>query len=71
MNRQKRRAITRRQQREAGTKFHPRGLARSVAHRMLERDGATGVNKCAPGTTQSPFSVNWRRIADRFATEAK
>lgn len=71
MNRAKRRAETRKQQREAGQHFHPRNLARSIAHSMLAREGASGVNKCAPGTTQSPFSQTWRRIADSYSVNAK
>jgi hypothetical protein len=69
MNRAKRRAETRKHQREARQHFHPRGLARAVAHSMLAREGATGVNHVEPGVTQSQFSQVWRRVAERFAVD--
>ena len=47
--------------------FHPRGLARAVAHHMMEWEGATGVNKVHPGATRSAFAKNWRNIAERVA----
>ena len=50
--------------------YHPRSLARAVAHNMMARSDMSGVNKKHPGTTQSPFSVNWRRYAERFSAEA-
>ena len=68
MNRARRRAETRKQQREAHGCFHPRGLARAVAHRVMEHDEVGGINKVQPGATQSPFSRSWRNIADRIAT---
>lgn len=60
----KRRLETQKHQREAGTSFHPRGLARKVAHKQMERDGGTGLNKVVPGGTQSPFATRWRDTAD-------
>ena len=69
MNRAKRRAETRRQQREARGQFHPRGLARAVVHNMMAREELGGVNKVVPGGTQSPFSKNWRSIAERIAAD--
>ena len=66
MNRQKRRAETRKFQREASHRFHPRELARSAAHSMLALEGATGVNKCAPKTTQSRFSAGWRTVVEQI-----
>ena len=69
MNRQKRRAETRKHQLEARNHFHPRGLARSVAHNVMEHDMTGGVNKVKPGTTQSPFSANWRRIAELVSAD--
>ena len=67
MNRAKRRAETRRQQKEAQGCFHPRGLARAVAHHMMEHQDIGGINKVRPGATQSSFSIHWRNIADRIA----
>lgn len=49
--------------------FHPRGLARSVVHSMMAREDMYGVNKVAPGGTQSAFGKSWRAEADRFAVE--
>lgn len=63
MNRAKRRAETRRQQREAKGQFHPRSLARAVAHSRLKFAGFEQVNKVKPGTTQSTFSEKWRDTA--------
>lgn len=67
MNRAVRRAETRKQQREARGQFHPRGLARAVVHRMMEREEIGGINKIHPGATRSPFSRNWRNVAERIA----
>ena len=67
MNRAKRRAETRRQQREARVKFHPRGLARAVAHSRMAFAGMEQLNKVHPGTTQSTFSQKWRSIAETMA----
>ena len=58
-----RRLETRKAQREARVKFHPRGLARSVVHNLIAREGRGGMNKVKPGTAQSPFAANWRKIA--------
>lgn len=69
MNRQKRRAETRRQQREARGQFHPRSLARAVVHSMMARDDIGSVNKVRPGATQSAFSKNWRNFAERIAAD--
>lgn len=63
----RKRIETRKQQVEAEQHFHPRRLARGIVHKMAERAEATGVNKVAPGVTQSPFARNWRNEADRFA----
>lgn len=68
-SRKKRRAETRRQQREAREHFHPRSLARAVVHNMMVREELGGVNKKNPGVDQSPFAKNWRNIAERIATE--
>lgn len=44
--------------------FHPRRLARGIIHSRLERAGATGVNKVAPGAKQSKFAKYWRDEAE-------
>ena len=67
MNRAKRRAETRRQQREARGQFHPRELARTVVHSMMNREELGGVNRKKPGVEQSPFAKNWRNIAERIS----
>ena len=67
MNRAKRRAETRRQQREERGCFHPRELARTVVHHMMEREEIGGINKVRPGATQSAFSKNWWNVAGRIA----
>ena len=54
---------------EVKNHFHPRGLARAVVHNMMARDDMSGVNKTTPGTTQSAFAKNWRRIAERISAE--
>ena len=46
------------------THFHPRRLARGIIHSRLERAGATGVNKVAPGAKQSKFAQYWRDEAE-------
>ena len=51
------------------THFHPRSLARKVIHNKLMLEGASGVNKVAPGTTQSPFARQWRSEADLIAND--
>ena len=65
MNRAKRRAETRRQQREAQFKgqFHPRSLARAVAHSRLKFAEFEQINKVKPGATQSTFAEKWRDTA--------
>lgn len=71
MNRAKRRAETRRQQREArqtGT-LHPRSLARSVCHNRMAREEMFGVNKVKPGATQSAFARTWRQDAVMWAAD--
>ena len=66
--RDRKRHETQKHQREAGTAFHPRGLARKIVHTTLERGGATGLNKVVQGSTQSPFATRWRDHAeDLFA----
>ena len=67
MNRQKRRAETRRHQREAREHFHPRSLARSVAHSRMKFADFERVNKVIPGATQSTFAQKWREIAGTMA----
>ena len=52
------------QNRDVKEHYHPRGLARAVVHNTLKREGATGVNKIVPGSTQSPFATRWRDTAD-------
>ena len=60
------RKYTQKHQREAGSAFHPRGLARKIVHSTMEREGATGVNKTDPanGITKSMFATSWRDRAD-------
>ena len=67
MNRARRRAMTRKQQREAQGQFHPRGLARAVVHHMMEREEFGGINKVRPGAEKSAFAKNWRNIAGRIS----
>ena len=69
MNRSKRRAETRKQQREAKGQFHPRGLARAVAHSRMAYAGMEQLNKVHPGTTQSAFSQKWRAVAAEMSRE--
>lgn len=49
--------------------YHPRWLARAVAHRQMENNDMSGVNGTIPGS-QSIFAKNWRRYAERFSKEA-
>ena len=58
---------TRKQQREAREHFHPRSLARSVAHSRLVFADFEQVNKVKPGTNQSIFSAKWREVAASMA----
>ena len=64
-----RRLETQKHQREARGKFHPRGLARAVVHSMMARDDIGGVNKPKLEGGQSPFSKNWRNIAERISAD--
>lgn len=68
-NRNKRRAETRRQQREAQFKgqFHPRSLARAVAHSRMKFAEFEQINKVKPGTNQSTFATKWREVASSMA----
>ena len=63
----KRRYETRKNQREARGHFHPRSLARSVAHSRMAFAGMEQVNKVHPGTTESTFSKKWREVAGQMA----
>lgn len=58
---------TRKHQREAREHFHPRSLARSVAHSRMAFAGMEQVNKVHPGTTESTFSKKWREIAETMS----
>lgn len=66
-NRAKRRAETRKHQREAREHFHPRSLARTVAHSRMEFAQFEQVNKVHPGTGQSTFSQKWREVAAQMS----
>ena len=69
MNRKnKNRIETRKHQREAKGKFHPRGLARAVVHNMMARDDIGNVNQGKAIGAQSPFAKNWRNIAERISS---
>lgn len=65
--RQGRRLETQKQQREAREHFHPRSLARSVAHSRMKYADFEQVNKVKPGTAQSVFAQKWREVADQMA----
>lgn len=56
---------------EVKTHFHPRGLARAVIHNQAALQGATGINKVKPGTTQSPFARFWRDEADELVSVSR
>lgn len=56
-------------QREAKQHFHPRSLARSIAHARAANSEISGINKVTPGATQSAFSRTWRTDAEMFARE--
>lgn len=58
---------TQKQQREARGQFHPRSLARSVAHSRMAFAEMEQINKVHPGTSQSVFAQKWREIADQMA----
>ncbi len=62
-----RRLETQKQQREAREKFHPRGLARSVARKQMEQNGMEQLNKVHAGTKRSTFSAKWRDIVELIA----
>ena len=73
MNRAKRRAETRKQQREArhtGT-LHPRSLARAVCHNRMAREEMSGVNKVKADGSQSAFARTWRQDAVIWAADCK
>lgn len=58
-----------RQNKEVKQHFHPRWLARAIVHDRLNRAGATGVNKVAPGAIQSQFAQHWRDNAEMIAAK--
>ena len=60
---------TRKHQREAKQHFHPRALARAIAHSRAAHSDISGINKVTPGTTQSAFARTWRTDAEMFARE--
>jgi hypothetical protein len=53
---------TQKHQREARGQFHPRSLARAVAHSRMKFADFEHVNKVHPGTTESTFSKKWREV---------
>ena len=56
------------QNRDVTEHYHPHWLARKIVNSMMERGGATGLNKTVKGGTQSPFATRWRDAAkDLFA----
>lgn len=57
------------QNKEVKQHYHPRFLARAVAHKAMEREEMFGVNKAQPGS-KSIFSRNWREYAGDIAKEA-
>ena len=65
----RRRYETRKHQREAREHFHPRSLARSVAHSRMQFAEFEQLNKVRPGATQSTFATKWRDVADQMAVE--
>lgn len=67
--REGRRLETQKHQREAKGKFHPRGLARSVAHSRMKFADFEQLNKVHPGMTQSTFSQKWRGVAAEMSME--
>ena len=67
--REGRRLETQKHQREArkqGT-FHPRGLARAVAHNRFELADVEQINKVHPGSGRSTFSMKWREVSEQMA----
>ena len=68
MNRKaRRRAKIRADKMNAKGQFHPRSLARSMAHSRLAYADFEKVNKVTPGTTQSLFAKRWREVAGQMA----
>lgn len=67
--REGRRLETQKHQREAKGQFHPRGLARSVAHSRMTYAGMEQLNKTHSGQTSSTFSQKWRGIAATMAKD--
>ena len=65
--REGRRLATQKQQREARGQFHPRSLARSVAHSRMKYADFERVNKVIPGASQSTFAQKWRGVAETMA----
>ena len=65
----RRRYETRKHQREAREHFHPRSLARAVAHSRMEFAQFEQINKVHPGMTESTFSQKWREVAAQMAVE--
>lgn len=63
----KRRYETRKNQREARGNFHPRSLARSVAHSRMVYTDFEQINKVHPGTNKSTFAMKWREVAGQMA----
>jgi len=63
----RRRYETRKHQREAREHFHPRSLARSVAHRRMQFAEFEQLNKVHPGATQSTFATKWRDVASKMS----
>ena len=62
--REGRRLETQKHQREAiGNKFHPRSLARAVAHSRMKKEGMEQINKVHPGTAKSTFAARWRDVS--------
>ena len=69
LGREGRRLETRKHQREARDHFHPRSLARSVAHSRMAFAEFEQVNKVHPGTGRSTFSQKWREVPAKHASE--
>lgn len=67
LGREGRRLETRKHQREAKGQFHPRSLARSVAHSRMTFTEMDQVNKVRPSTGHSTFSRKWREVAAQMA----
>ena len=52
---------------EAKGQFHPRSLARSVAHSRLAYTDYEQINKVRPGAVKSTFAMKWREVAGQMA----